>query len=71
MAKECMLSTGKLPLGGFPRKSVVKITGRPDMNSAVYSGRKVSIQTNNTEILYQRMKFFFKNLNNVVKFLNL
>ena len=35
MAKESMLSTGKLPLGGLPRKSVVRITVR-----------KTSIQTN-------------------------
>ena len=46
MAKESMLSTGKLPLGGLPRKSVVRITVRPDITSAAYRGRKTSIQTN-------------------------
>ena len=30
MAKECMLSAGKLPLGGLPRNSVVRITDCPD-----------------------------------------
>ena len=44
MAKECMLSTGKLPLGGLTRNNVVRIlvriTDRPDMTSAVYRGRK-------------------------------
>ena len=39
MAKECTLSTGKLSLGGLPRNSVVRITDRPDMTSAVYHGR--------------------------------
>ena len=31
MAKECMLGTGKLPLGGLPRYSVVRITNPLDM----------------------------------------
>ena len=35
-SKECMLSTGKLPLIGLP----VRITDRPDMSSAVCCGRK-------------------------------
>ena len=30
--------TCKLPSGGFPRNSVVKITEPPDITSAVYSG---------------------------------
>ena len=34
MAKECMLSTGKLPLGGLPRNSVARITAHPDMTAA-------------------------------------
>ena len=38
MANECALSTGKLPLGDFPRTSVVRIIDRPDMTSAVYHG---------------------------------
>ena len=46
MVKECMLSSGKLPLGGLPRNNVVRITDLPDMTSAVYSGRKATNQTN-------------------------
>ena len=34
------LNTGKLPPGGLPRNSVVRLTGHPDMTSAVYHGRK-------------------------------
>ena len=44
MAKECTLSTGEMPLGGLPRNSVVRITDRPNMTSAVYCGRKASNQ---------------------------
>ena len=36
MVKECMLSSDNLPLGGLPRNSMVRITDRPDMTSAVY-----------------------------------
>ena len=46
MVKECTLSTGKLPLGGFLRNSVVRITDRPDMTSAVDPGCKALNQTN-------------------------
>ena len=42
MAKECALVTGILPVGGLPRKSVVRITDRPHMTSAIYHGRKAS-----------------------------
>ena len=45
MAKGCALSTGYLPRGGLPRKSVDRITDRPDMTSAVDHGRKASTQT--------------------------
>ena len=45
MVKECMLSTGKLPLGGLPRNSVVRIADCPDMTSAVHRGRQASNQT--------------------------
>ena len=45
MAKECTQSTGKLPLGGLPRDSVVRIADRLDMTSAVYHGRKAKNQT--------------------------
>ena len=38
MVKECTLRTGKLPLGGLPRNSVVRITDHPDITSAVYHG---------------------------------
>ena len=45
MAKRCALSTGNLLRGGLPRNSLDRITDRPDMTSAVYSGRRASIQT--------------------------
>ena len=38
------LSTGKMPLGGLPRNSVVRITDRPDMTSAIYPGCKAKNQ---------------------------
>ena len=42
MAKDCTLSTGKLPLGGLPRNSVaIRITDCPNMTSAVYHGARV------------------------------
>ena len=48
MAKECALSTGKLPLVGLPRNSVARIfTDRHKMISAVYHGRKASTQPTN------------------------
>ena len=34
MAKECTLSTGKLPLGDLPKNSVVMITDCPDIVQA-------------------------------------
>ena len=40
MANECKLSTGKLPIGGLPRNSVVRIADHPDMTSAIHRGRK-------------------------------
>ena len=43
---KCTLSTGKLPLGVLLRNSVVRITDRPDMISAVYRGSKATNQTN-------------------------
>ena len=46
MAKECMLSTAKLPLGGLPRNSVVNLIDHPDMTSAVYHGHEAKSQTN-------------------------
>ena len=58
MAKECTLSTGKLPLGGLPRNSVVRITDHPNMTSAVYCGCKAINQTNKKGILC----IFFLNL---------
>ena len=39
MAKEFTLSTGRLPRGGLPRSSVVRLTDNTDMTSAVYRGR--------------------------------
>ena len=40
-------------LGGLslPRKSVVRLTDRPDMTLDVYRGRKTTIQQQHTEIL--------------------
>ena len=46
MAKECTLSTGKLPLGGLLRNNVVRINDRPNMTAAVYRGRKLLNKTN-------------------------
>ena len=46
MAKECTLSTGKLPPGGLSWNSVVRLTDHPDMTSAVYRGHKALNQTN-------------------------
>ena len=56
MAKECVLSTGNLPLGGLPRSSVDRITDRPDMSSAFDCGRKELTQptkqpTNNIHVV--------------------
>ena len=42
MAKECMLSTDKLHLGGLS----VRITDRPDMTFAFYHGLKATNQRN-------------------------
>ena len=45
LAKVCARSTGNR-LGGLslPRKSVVRLTDRPDMTTDVYRGRKTTIQ---------------------------
>ena len=41
-------------LGGLslPRKSVVRLTDRPDMTLDVYRGRKTTMQQNATESIY-------------------
>ena len=44
MAKKCTLSTSKLPVGGLPKNSVVRITDCRDMTAA-YHGRKSTYQT--------------------------
>ena len=51
-AKECRISTSKLPLGGLPRKNVVRITDRTRtvMASAVYLGHKAINQTSNLAV---------------------
>ena len=49
MGKGCALSTGYLPRGGLPRNSVDRITDRPDMTSAVDSGRKATTQNKQTK----------------------
>ena len=51
MAKQCTLSTGKLPPIGLPRNSVVRITDRPDITSAVYLGLKATNQTNKLNMI--------------------
>ena len=71
MAKECSLSTGKLPpvtngpreeavlvefTGGLLRNRVARITGRLDMNSAVYHGRKATNKTVKIQYLYEDFK---------------
>ena len=45
-------------LGGLslPRKSVVRLTGRPDMTLDVYLGRKTTIQPTNQETIDQTPK---------------
>ena len=53
MAKECALITGKLPLGGLPRNSVVRIIDCPDMTSAVDRGHKASTQPTMFDISVQ------------------
>ena len=47
-------------LGGLslPRKSVVRLTDRPDMTLDVYRGRKTTIQLNGKDICSYRSKFF-------------
>ena len=45
MVKECMLSNGKLSVGGLHRKNVVRITDLADMTVAVYCGCKATNQT--------------------------
>ena len=50
MAKECMLSTGKLPLGGLLRNSVVRTNDHPNMTSAVDLGHKSNEQTQNASM---------------------
>ena len=43
-------------LGGLslPRKSVVRLTDRPDMTLDVYRGRKTTMQSNNTREFNRR-----------------
>ena len=54
MAKEFTLSTGKLPLGGLPRNSVVVIIDCPDITSAVNRGRNaINQQTQKNKCAYK------------------
>ena len=46
MAKECTLSTGKLPSVSMSRHNVVRINDRCDITSAVYSEHEVTKHTN-------------------------
>ena len=57
MAKECVPSTGKLPMGGLPRNSAVRITDCPDMISAVDCGHKASTQPTNHHTFFIRKKW--------------
>ena len=52
LAKVCARSTG-YRLGGLrlPRKSVAKLTDRPDMTMDVYRGRKTTTHNNNNKLL--------------------
>ena len=38
IAKECTLTTSKMPPGGLPRNTMFRITDQPNMTSAVYRG---------------------------------
>ena len=51
MAKECALSTGKLPPRGLPRNRGVRIIDCPDMTSAVYCGHNATNETNKSDDL--------------------
>ena len=62
MAKGCALSTGYLPRGGLPRNTVDRITDRPDMTSAVDSGRKASTNTNKNKQFKKMLRFPFVSL---------
>ena len=46
-------------LGGLslPRKSVVRLTDRPDMTLDVYRGRKTTMQQQQILVLYKRLSF--------------
>ena len=46
MAKECTLSTGRLPSVSMSRHNVVRINDRCDITSAVYSEREATKHTN-------------------------
>ena len=62
MAKGCALSTGYLPRGSLSRNSVNRITDRPDMTSAVDSGRKASTQTNKRKNHILKISLLHKSL---------
>ena len=47
--------TALIPLGGLPMNSVVRITDRPDMTSAVYHERKAINQTKQTNKQTERV----------------
>ena len=60
MVKECALSTGKLPLGGLPRNSVVRINDRPEMTSAVKLTVDVKHQFNQPTFVRKGILFSVK-----------
>ena len=58
MAKDFTLSTGKLLFGGLPRISVVMITDRPDITSAVNRGRyAINQQTRKKQVRLPMVHF--------------
>ena len=58
LAKVCARSTG-YHLGGLslPRKSVVRLTDRPDMTLEVYRGRKTTIQQQQQQTLITKTHY--------------
>ena len=64
MTKECTQSTGKLTLGGLPRKSVNRIT---NVTSAVYSGSKATNKKKTkSKMIEPRLTVYFAYFNRTV-----
>ena len=56
-------------LGGLslPRKSVVRLTDRPDMTLEVYRGRKTTMQCNNQQDGSRFLGLFWKELRLIIE----